>query len=176
MRCYFIHSPYLNYMGRKELASSIGLIKIQVDYWSSRRIIKLIYFAHLLKTRQVKSIIALIHGVPYRKASISLPLSQNVSRQKSKWMLRDDMPGQIYKWLNVFNRIRWFDYKSLPEELTRYVFIWPIGYPVAGDRVYGRGWIWRGQLLHAHQLSFVASLNRQRKPFLHRCPMTFSRS
>lgn len=117
------------------------------------------YFADLLKTRQVKKYyIALIHGVyPYRKASISLPLSQNVSRRKievnaSGRNARTDL--QVIKRFQSYTLVRLQIFTGRTHQIR--VHLAHIGFPVAGDRVYGKEDEFEGgQLLHAHQLSFV---------------------
>jgi len=131
------------------------------------------YFAHLLKTRQVKKYyIALIHGVyPYRKASISLPLSQNVSRRKievnaSGRYARTDL--QVIKRFQSYTLVRLQIFTGRTHQIR--VHLAHIGYPVAGDRVYGKeDEFGEGQLLHAHQLSFV--LPEQTKETVFFAPM-----
>jgi len=117
------------------------------------------YIANLLKTRQIKKYyIALIHGCyPHQKASITLPLTQNVSRRKievnaSGRYARTDFT--VIKRFRQFTLVRLQIFTGRTHQIR--VHLAHIGYPVAGDRVYGKqDEFQEGQLLHAHQLSFV---------------------
>lgn len=117
------------------------------------------YVAGLLKNHLIqKYYIALIHGIyPHKQASISLPLTQNVNRRKievsaSGKFARTDMT--VIKCYKAFTLVRLQIFTGRTHQIR--VHLAHIGYPVAGDRVYGKEDEFHdGQLLHAHQLGFV---------------------
>lgn len=117
------------------------------------------YIAGLLKNRQInKYYIALIHGrYPYHKASISLPLSQNVSRRK----IEVNAAGRFAK-TDLLVIKHFIDYTLVRLQIFTgrthqiRVHLAYIGFPVVGDRMYGKEDEFdKGQFLHAHQLSFI---------------------
>ena len=117
------------------------------------------YIAGMLKDRLIqKYYIALIHGrYPHKKASISLPLTQNVSRRKievnaSGRYARTDMT--VIKLYKEYTLVRLQIFTGRTHQIR--VHLAHIGYPVVGDRVYGKEDEFQGgQVLHAHQLGLI---------------------
>ncbi|MEG0288054.1 MAG: RluA family pseudouridine synthase, partial [Carnobacterium sp.] len=115
--------------------------------------------AQLKDRTSLREYIALVHGViPHDKGTIDAPLGRSKADRKKQDIIQDGRPAVTH--FRVLERFKDFTLVSLKLETGRThqirVHMKYIGYPLAGDPIYGprKTLAGNGQFLHAKVLGF----------------------
>lgn len=144
-------------------------------------------FAHESLAKQLKDktslrkYVALVHGViPHEKGTINAPIGRSKVNRKMQAVREDGKPAVTH--FNVLERFNDFTLVELTLETGRThqirVHMKYIGYPLAGDPVYGPSKTLKGngQFLHAKLLGFTHPITGQKMVFEVPLPTIFEKT
>ncbi|EMF0510820.1 RluA family pseudouridine synthase [Enterococcus hirae] len=129
----------------------------------------------------LRKYVALVHGViPHEKGTINAPIGRSKVNRKMQAVREDGKPAVTY--FNVLERFNDFTLVELTLETGRThqirVHMKYIGYPLAGDPVYGPSKTLKGngQFLHAKLLGFTHPITGQKMVFEAPLPTIFEKT
>ena len=129
----------------------------------------------------LRKYVALVHGViPHEKGTINAPISRSKVNRKMQAVREDGKPAVTH--FNVLERFNDFTLVELTLETGRThqirVHMKYIGYPLAGDPVYGPSKTLKGngQFLHAKLLGFTHPITGQEMVFEAPLPTIFEKT
>ncbi len=125
------------------------------------------YLKQLFKKHEItKEYLVLVHGrLSPEKGSIQIPLSRHlIHRTKFEPAMGGRLAETIYQVKHYYPRYTYlFAYPKTGRTHQLRVHFGSLGYPVAGDKVYGKTDSAPRQFLHAHQISFTDWKGKLRK-------------
>ena len=129
----------------------------------------------------LRKYVALVHGViPHEKGTINAPIGRSKVNRKMQAVREDGKPAVTH--FNVLERFNDFTLVELTLETGRThqirVHMKYIGYPLAGDPVYGPSTTLKGngQFLHAKLLGFTHPITGQKMVFEAPLPTIFEKT
>ena len=129
----------------------------------------------------LRKYVALVHGViPHEKGTINAPIGRSKVNRKMQAVREDGKPAVTH--FNVLERFNDFTLVELTLETGRThqirVHMKYIGYPLAGDPVYGPSKTLKGngQFLHAKLLGFTHPITGQKMVFEAPLPTNFEKT
>lgn len=125
------------------------------------------YLKNLFQKRQIeKEYLALVHGkLTPKKGIIRIPLARGLV-QKTKFEPTEtgklaETKYEVIKYIGNYTYLKAYPKTGRTHQIR--IHLASIGYPIVGDKVYGKKDVFDFQFLHAHRISFENSNGKERE-------------